>query len=131
VIWLAWYYKYPEGHHEAEAWIDVEEGIRAALKSVAMAYSWNAAFPSLPWINGRDLAGLVLQVPRGSSRLRVGDVVLVPSTDYRDIRTPKASTAATNATPTEAEAWIDVEEGIRAALKSVNRLLYHHTNPRS
>lgn len=33
--------------------------------------------------------------------------------------TPKASTAATNATPTEAEAWIDVEEGIRAALKSL------------
>jgi hypothetical protein len=29
---------------EAEAWMDVEEGIRAALKSVAMAYSWNAAF---------------------------------------------------------------------------------------
>lgn len=32
------------------------------------------------------MAGRVLQVPEGSSRLRVGDVVLVPSTDYRDIR---------------------------------------------
>lgn len=31
------------------------------------------------------MAGLVLQVPE-KSRLRVGDVVLVPSTDYRDIR---------------------------------------------
>lgn len=39
----------------------------------------------MPWINGRDLAGLVLQVP-DKSRLRVGDIVLVPSTDYRDIR---------------------------------------------
>ena len=48
--------------------------------------AFNFGIPSLPWINGRDLAGLVLQVPKGSSRLRVGDVVLVPSTDYRDIR---------------------------------------------
>ncbi|CAG8391286.1 unnamed protein product [Penicillium salamii] len=48
--------------------------------------AFNFGIPSLPWINGRDLAGLVLQVPEGSSRLRVGDVVLVPSTDYRDIR---------------------------------------------
>jgi hypothetical protein len=29
---------------EEAAWIDVAAGIRAALKSVAMAYSWNAAF---------------------------------------------------------------------------------------
>jgi len=29
---------------------------------------------------------VVLQVPNNSSRLRVGDIVLVPSTDYRDIR---------------------------------------------
>lgn len=33
--------------------------------------------------------------------------------------TPRANTEATNATPREAEAWIDVENGIRAALKSV------------
>lgn len=32
------------------------------------------------------MAGLVVQAPNDSSRLRVGDVVLVPSTDYRDIR---------------------------------------------
>ncbi|KAJ6064335.1 hypothetical protein N7499_013015 [Penicillium canescens] len=48
--------------------------------------AFNFGIPSLPWINGRDLAGLVLQVPKRSSRLKVGDVVLVPSTDYRDIR---------------------------------------------
>ncbi|KAJ5273222.1 hypothetical protein N7478_008347 [Penicillium angulare] len=47
---------------------------------------YNFGIPSLPWINGRDLAGTVLQVPSDSSRLRVGDIVLVPSTDYRDIR---------------------------------------------
>ncbi|KAJ5112551.1 Polyketide synthase enoylreductase [Penicillium argentinense] len=50
------------------------------------APAFNFGIPSLPWINGRDLAGLVLQVPDESSRLRVGDIVLVPSTDYRDIR---------------------------------------------
>ena len=48
--------------------------------------AFNFGIPSLPWINGRDLAGLVLQVPDESSRVRVGDIVLVPSTDYRDIR---------------------------------------------
>jgi NADPH:quinone reductase-like Zn-dependent oxidoreductase len=48
--------------------------------------AFNFGIPSLPWINGRDLAGLVLQVPRENSRVRVGDIVLVPSTDYRDIR---------------------------------------------
>lgn len=48
--------------------------------------AFNFGIPSLPWINGRDLAGLVLQVPKESSRLRVGDIVVVPSTDYRDIR---------------------------------------------
>lgn len=47
---------------------------------------YNFGIPSLPWINGRDLAGLVLQAPNESSRLREGDIVLVPSTDYRDIR---------------------------------------------
>lgn len=29
---------------DAEAVIDVDDGIRAALKSVDIAYSWNAAF---------------------------------------------------------------------------------------
>lgn len=48
--------------------------------------AFNFGIPSLPWINGRDLAGLVLQVPSENSRVRVGDIVLVPSTDYRDIR---------------------------------------------
>lgn len=48
--------------------------------------AFNFGIPSLPWINGRDLAGLVLKVPCENSRVRVGDIVLVPSTDYRDIR---------------------------------------------
>ncbi|KAJ5604624.1 Polyketide synthase enoylreductase [Penicillium lagena] len=50
------------------------------------APAFNFGIPSLPWINGRDLAGQVLQVPSDNSRLQVGDIVLVPSTDYRDIR---------------------------------------------
>ncbi|PYH98119.1 oxidoreductase [Aspergillus ellipticus CBS 707.79] len=48
--------------------------------------AYNFGIPSLPWINGRDLAGTVVQVNDPSSRVRVGDRVLVPSTDYRDIR---------------------------------------------
>jgi NADPH:quinone reductase-like Zn-dependent oxidoreductase len=52
--------------------------------------AFNFGIPSLPWINGRDLAGIVVQAPETTSaapsRLRKGDLVLVPSTDYRDIR---------------------------------------------
>ena len=47
---------------------------------------YNFGLPSLPWINGRDLAGVVVKAHRSLSRIRVGDVVLSPSTDYRDIR---------------------------------------------
>ncbi|KAL1957859.1 hypothetical protein VTO42DRAFT_5424 [Malbranchea cinnamomea] len=50
----------------------------------APAFSFGV--PCLPWINGRDLAGRVIKVSEGCSRVKVGDVVLVPSTDYRDIR---------------------------------------------
>ncbi|PYH49364.1 zinc-binding alcohol dehydrogenase family protein [Aspergillus saccharolyticus JOP 1030-1] len=48
--------------------------------------AYNFGIPSLPWINGRDLAGVVVAVRDANSRIRVGDRVLVPSTDYRDIR---------------------------------------------
>ncbi|KAL4973029.1 chaperonin 10-like protein [Aspergillus desertorum] len=50
--------------------------------------AYNFGLPSLPWVNGRDLAGIVVDISdqTDSSRLRKGDLVLVPSTDYRDIR---------------------------------------------
>lgn len=47
---------------------------------------YNFGLPSLPWINGRDLAGVVVKAHKSLRRIRVGDVVLSPSTDYRDIR---------------------------------------------
>ncbi|KAI9700152.1 MAG: hypothetical protein M1820_006934 [Bogoriella megaspora] len=47
---------------------------------------YNFGLPSLPWINGRDLAGVVVKAPKNLRRIRVGDVILTPSTDYRDIR---------------------------------------------
>lgn len=42
--------------------------------------------PSYPWINGRDFAGIVVREPRAPSRIKLGDVVCGPSTDYRDVR---------------------------------------------
>ncbi|KEQ82841.1 GroES-like protein [Aureobasidium pullulans EXF-150] len=47
---------------------------------------YNFAIPQLPYIAGRDFAGVVVRAPTTPSRLRVGDLVLSPSTDYRDIR---------------------------------------------
>lgn len=44
--------------------------------------------PSYPWINGRDFAGIVVRPPRQKygSRIKQGDIVFGPSTDYRDLR---------------------------------------------
>ncbi|KUL82109.1 hypothetical protein ZTR_09700 [Talaromyces verruculosus] len=50
------------------------------------APAFNFGIPSLPWVFGRDLAGTVIKNSSSSSRLQTGDLVLVPSTDYRDIR---------------------------------------------
>lgn len=47
---------------------------------------YNFGLPSLPWINGRDFAGVVVRASQSLRRIRVGDVVLGPSTDYRDVR---------------------------------------------
>ena len=47
--------------------------------------AFNFGIPSLPWVNGRDLAGIVVEADE-SARVKQGDLVLVPSTDYRDIR---------------------------------------------
>ncbi|KAL2187841.1 GroES-like protein [Thermothelomyces heterothallicus CBS 203.75] len=49
------------------------------------APDFNFAIPELPYIAGRELAGEVIK-RRSSSRLKVGDKVLVISTDYRDLR---------------------------------------------
>lgn len=44
--------------------------------------------PKYPWVNGRDFAGIVVRPPREkySSRIKQGDIVFGPSTDYRDVR---------------------------------------------
>ncbi|KAI9651488.1 MAG: hypothetical protein M1831_000805 [Alyxoria varia] len=49
---------------------------------------YNFGLPSLPWINGRDLTGVVIKTSTRSrtSRIQRGDLIICPSTDYRDIR---------------------------------------------
>ncbi|CAE7210971.1 hypothetical protein P3342_012124 [Pyrenophora teres f. teres] len=43
--------------------------------------------PTLPYIAGREFAGTVIEVGSATpSRLQPGDLVTVPSTDYRDLR---------------------------------------------
>lgn len=46
----------------------------------------NFGLPSLPWINGRDFAGIAVKASKKLRRIKVGDVILSPSADYRDIR---------------------------------------------
>lgn len=50
-----------------------------------------------------------------STKLGPGHFVTVEKSTPKEA--PRAKAAATNATPIEVEAWIDVVEGIRAALK--------------
>jgi len=51
------------------------------------APDFNFGIPTLPYIAGRDLVGQVIQAPKNpSSRVQKGDIVLSPSTDYRDLR---------------------------------------------
>ncbi|KAF2677869.1 GroES-like protein [Lentithecium fluviatile CBS 122367] len=51
------------------------------------APDYNFGIPILPYVSGREYVGTVVQAPSDpSSRVRQGDVVIVPSTDYRDLR---------------------------------------------
>ena len=48
---------------------------------------FNFGIPTLPYIAGRELAGTVVQTSKKTdSRIAKGDVIIVPSTDYRDLR---------------------------------------------
>ncbi|KAL9581517.1 MAG: hypothetical protein Q9203_005860 [Teloschistes exilis] len=47
---------------------------------------YNFGLPNFPWINGRDFAGIVVKTGKGTQRVKAGDVVFGPSTDYRDVR---------------------------------------------
>ncbi|KAM0438717.1 hypothetical protein ACHAPT_001474 [Fusarium lateritium] len=42
--------------------------------------------PELPYISGREASGTVVRAPRGPSRVKANDKVIVISTDYRDLR---------------------------------------------
>ncbi|EME42431.1 hypothetical protein DOTSEDRAFT_45964 [Dothistroma septosporum NZE10] len=42
--------------------------------------------PVLPYVSGRDFAGVVVKGPLSKSHIQEGDVILCPSTDYRDLR---------------------------------------------
>lgn len=48
---------------------------------------FNFGIPILPYVAGRELAGTVIKAPAtANTRIKEGDVVTVPSTDYRDLR---------------------------------------------
>ncbi|KAI4755820.1 GroES-like protein [Aureobasidium sp. EXF-3400] len=71
---------------------NTEDELVVEIKAIGLnpvdwkSIDYNFAIPSLPYIAGRDFAGVVVRAPAASSRVRIGDLVLSPSTDYRDIR---------------------------------------------
>ncbi|KAF2127037.1 GroES-like protein [Dothidotthia symphoricarpi CBS 119687] len=51
------------------------------------APDYNFGIPTLPYVAGREFVGTIIQVSKThNSRLKEGDLVIVPSTDYRDLR---------------------------------------------
>ncbi|USP77307.1 hypothetical protein yc1106_04581 [Curvularia clavata] len=51
------------------------------------APDYGFGIPTLPYVAGREFTGTIIKAgSAASSRLQVGDVVTVPSTDYRDLR---------------------------------------------
>ncbi|EAT81499.2 hypothetical protein SNOG_11000 [Parastagonospora nodorum SN15] len=55
--------------------------------TLTISRDFNFGIPTLPYIAGREFAGTVVKASdAGSSRIKDGDVIVVPSTDYRDLR---------------------------------------------
>ena len=50
----------------------------------AWSSDYNFGVPSFPWVNGRDFAGIVVKTPKGTSRIKAGDVVSfqIPNRGY-------------------------------------------------
>jgi NADPH:quinone reductase-like Zn-dependent oxidoreductase len=48
--------------------------------------AFNFGLPSFPCVLGREFVGVVVKPPKKASRIKLGDVVLAISTDYRDYR---------------------------------------------
>ncbi|KAF1943942.1 GroES-like protein [Clathrospora elynae] len=48
---------------------------------------YNFGIPTFPFISGREMVGTVIEAAKArNSRIHKGDIVIVPSTDYRDFR---------------------------------------------
>ncbi|KAH7130175.1 chaperonin 10-like protein [Dendryphion nanum] len=78
-------YSLPTTRHDHELLVKV---IAAGLNPIDWkAPDYNFGIPTLPYVSGRELVGTIIQPPSTpNSRLRAGDVVIIPSTDYRDLR---------------------------------------------
>lgn len=51
------------------------------------APDYNFGIPTLPYVSGRELVGTIVKATASPHpRIREGDIVIVPSTDYRDLR---------------------------------------------
>ncbi|KAF1847829.1 GroES-like protein [Cucurbitaria berberidis CBS 394.84] len=75
----------PEIQHDHELLVKVNA---AGLNPIDWkAPDYNFGIPSLPYVSGRELVGTVVKATKTpNSRIREGDIVVVPSTDYRDLR---------------------------------------------
>ncbi|KZT41733.1 oxidoreductase [Sistotremastrum suecicum HHB10207 ss-3] len=73
--------------------IESENEVLIRIKAIGLnpvdwkSADYNFALPTLPAINGRDLAGTIVRTGSAVSKFKIGDQVFAPSTQYRDYRT--------------------------------------------
>jgi NADPH:quinone reductase-like Zn-dependent oxidoreductase len=59
---------------------------KLSVLTMSLHRDFNFGIPELPYVSGRELVGEVIITSARSSRFKPGDLVIVISTDYRDLR---------------------------------------------
>lgn len=77
-------YKVPERNSSDELVVRVQAIGLNPIDWKSVDYGFG--IPVLPYVAGRDFAGEVVEAPATHSHIRVGDIVICGSTDYRDVR---------------------------------------------
>ncbi|KAK6392520.1 hypothetical protein LTR65_003651 [Meristemomyces frigidus] len=63
-----------------------EHDVIPKVQRALILHDYGFGIPQLPYVAGRDFAGMIVKASPSMSDLKEGDIVLCASTDYRDMR---------------------------------------------